>query len=370
MPQPDAVVTGHLCVDLVPAFGMDRRPRPGTIVEIGPLEMRAGGCVANTGLTLAALGCEVHLDGDVGADPLGDYIVSRLSGHARTTVLIRRATDSATSYSIVADLATRDRAIWHHPGANERFDGRATAVGGARLVHLGYPPILPCLARDGGELALDLLDRARTAGATTSVDFATPDREGASGRVDWAAYLARILPSTDIFSPSLTDLRIALGLGYLGGDDVRRLGASLLAQGAAVVALKAGREGMYLRTGPQERLLAAGKALAPVANRWADQELWFTARSGPVVSTTGAGDAATAGLVYGVLSGLSPAESGRAAVATAATLVGGGQMGPWAMVDAKTGELAHRRFTQRGWIVTAPGVYRPASPGYEPGPRP
>ena len=63
---------------------------------------------------------------------------------------------------------------------------------------------------------------------------------------------------------------------------------------------------MVLRTSGGERLARAGKKLAEQGHGWADAAISFDAPLGEVVSTVGAGDAATAGLLYGVLAQESP----------------------------------------------------------------
>lgn len=51
-----AMVAGHICADLRPKLTGGERIIPGAIAEVGPLDIRPGGCVANTGINLAALG--------------------------------------------------------------------------------------------------------------------------------------------------------------------------------------------------------------------------------------------------------------------------------------------------------------------------
>lgn len=51
-------VAGHFCVDLVPQLH-SARVEPGQLIEVGPLDVRLGGCVANTGLALRDLGADV-----------------------------------------------------------------------------------------------------------------------------------------------------------------------------------------------------------------------------------------------------------------------------------------------------------------------
>jgi sugar/nucleoside kinase (ribokinase family) len=81
---------------------------------------------------------------------------------------------------------------------------------------------------------------------------------------------------------------------------------------------------MYVRTASAERIASGGHVLGGLSSAWANQRFWM--RPAPVaeaVTTNGAGDAATAGLVYGLWLGLEPDETARLAVVCAATLISG-----------------------------------------------
>jgi len=66
------IVGGHLCLDLVPALSGPPVIQPGRLVQVGPLALSAGGCVGNTGLTLASLGVPVKLVGTSAQISLGE----------------------------------------------------------------------------------------------------------------------------------------------------------------------------------------------------------------------------------------------------------------------------------------------------------
>src|SRR5690348_2717080 len=118
-----ALVAGHVCVDLVPGLSHVPQVRPGELAEVGPLAVRAGGCVANTGGDLAALGAPVQVVGDAGDDELGALLVGLLAARGVRTGQLRRVPGRSTSYSLVLQPPGRDRSFWHHVGANAGFDG-------------------------------------------------------------------------------------------------------------------------------------------------------------------------------------------------------------------------------------------------------
>jgi sugar/nucleoside kinase (ribokinase family) len=61
-----------------------------------------------------------------------------------------------------------------------------------------------------------------------------------------------------------------------------------------------------------------GRASPVDCSAWADQELWAPSYQVVVVGTTGSGDAAIAGFISGLLRGLSPEETLKAASAVGA----------------------------------------------------
>jgi sugar/nucleoside kinase (ribokinase family) len=300
------VVAGHVCVDLAPQLAGLPRSVPGDLELVGPLGMTAGGCVANTGCALAELGAPVDVVGDAGDDELGRTLVRLMTARGVDTDGIRLVPGRSTSYSIVVQPAGRDRSFWHHVGANAEFDGAAVDVGGAGLVHVGYPTLLPALAAGGGAGLLALLSRARAAGLTTSLDLAVLDPASPAAREDWPALLRRVLPLVDVLTPSVDDLRSVLGSDRNDADAAR----SLVDSGAAVVMVTAGSAGAHLCTAGPERLAAGGAVLGDLDHAtWCDVDLRASAPDVPVRTTVGAGDAATAGLLFGLLSGAEPGRS-------------------------------------------------------------
>ena len=319
-----ATVAGHICADLRPKLSGDERIIPGAIIEVGPLEIRPGGSVANTGGDLAALGAPVLLVADLGDDELGSTVARALSTVGADCRGIRQVAGLTTSYSLVFESPGTDRSFWHHVGANASFDGTRVQPDAADLVHLGYPALLPLLHADGGSRLRELLARVRQAGTTTSLDlsFVTPGSPAAE--VDWRLLLQRTAPLVDVLSPSVDDLVSALKLAKPSSvSEVRELGLLLLGLGSAVVLLTDGERGMHLFTAGQDRLSRAGRCLSERTEAWADRELYLPASAGGPLATSGAGDAATAGLLFGVLAGSDAEEAATMAARAAALKVAG-----------------------------------------------
>lgn len=311
------LLAGHLCVDLVPRthrFVVE----PGGLSEIGPLSLRLGGSVANTGIALTALGHDVAIAARVGDDELG-LLASRLvarSGLAGEPIV---TPGQGTSYSLVVEPDGADRAFLHHSGANAAFDGDEAHVDGADIVHVGYPSLLPALIADGGAGLLTLLERARTAGAVTSLDLAVVD---ASSGVDWYDLLGRAMPLVDIASPSVDDLRSALHEPTATPDQLVEL---LLGWGAGVAAVSDGPRGLTLGAADADRLSTSGTTLAGLAEEWSGAHLHQPALNvGRPLTTNGAGDASTAGILSAIALGGSPRDAAFGAVSAAAAAIRGG----------------------------------------------
>ncbi|WP_205529019.1 carbohydrate kinase family protein [Microbacterium halotolerans] len=314
----DVLVAGHVCVDLVPDFPGEARVEPGALFNVGALGMRVGGSIANTGSALAGLGIPVRAHGLVGDDALGAIARDRLSAIDGVRADLVTTRDHATSYSIVVQPRGEDRSFWHHTGANDAFDGTTLDPAGARLVHLGYPPLLPGIAADGGAPLAATLARVKDANATTSLDLAVVDEASPAGGYDWNAILTEVLPHTDVLTPSLDDLTSALRLAPRTGL-ADELAEDLLARGAGIVAISAGEEGLLLRAAGAERLARGGPVLRALGAEWAHARV----RVEPVPvdrlgTTNGAGDAATAGLLAGLLRAAPPGDAVRLAAWAAA----------------------------------------------------
>src|SRR5512145_3206074 len=209
----DAIVAGHLCLDIIPDLGklalgqFDLAFQPGRLVQSGPAKLTTGGAVSNTGLALHRLGISTCLIGRVGADQLGKALRQGIEDQGTGLAQgIVDCAESSTSYSIVITPPGSDRRFLHHPGANDDFcaqDVADEAIRGARLFHFGYPPLMANMYADTGKQLGELLLRVKSRGLTTSLDMAYPDPESPAGRADWPAILRRVLPDVDVFVPSL-----------------------------------------------------------------------------------------------------------------------------------------------------------------------
>lgn len=311
-------VAGLVCVDVLPELSGPPVITPGALTEVGALTLCAGGCVGNTGTDIVSMGMPVGLHADIGDDDLGRLLVAILAEQGCDVTGFHQVAGERTSYSIVIQPPDRDRSFWHYVGANAQFDGSRIDLAGVELLHVGYPTILPRLAADGGRRMQDLFNRARNTGVTTSLDLSTLDPTGRLATHDWRTWLRAVLPLTDVLTPSLDDLRGTLVDFDELVPDPMAAAVELVDLGAAAALVTAGADGLYVVTADRSRLDAAGQALAPMADGWSDLRLHIAAADVPVLTTNGAGDAAAAGFLFGIMSGHLPQEAIRLAAAAAA----------------------------------------------------
>lgn len=318
-------VAGHLCLDIAPQLRGSARLEAGQLFDVGPLTISLGGSVANTGGTLASLGATVTPFATVGDDELGGMLMTKLGAEGFASPKLTVSPRHSTSYSLVFETPGVDRTFWHHTGANDEFDGTNVSLAGFTLLHVGYPTLLPGLLLHGGIPLHTLLARARASGITTSLDLAVVDRTSTVSDLDWRSILGLAFAECDVVSPSLDDLTSALRID----DDyspelVDELADWMLAQGAAIVAISAGRNGLHVRSASAARLRDAGAVLAPLADSWANVQLTVPSqRVDNPATTNGAGDASTAGLLFALTRRASAEQATALAMACSAAIMRG-----------------------------------------------
>lgn len=321
----DAIVAGHLCLDVFPKFLLKGTPNlsevfvPGRLINMDRVTFSTGGAVSNTGLVLHKLGLNVQLMGKLGDDLFGQGIRSVLDqyGVADSMTVVP---DEHSSYTIVLVPGSHDRIFLHFPGANDTFaadDINYDIVTQSRLFHFGYPPLMKKLYLNTGAELIDMYYRAKTTGVTTSLDMSFPDPNSEAGKVDWASLLNNLLPHVDIFLPSAEEAMFMLNrpcfdqlckqtsgdiLDRYTEDDITYLADELLNRGAKIVAIKVGHRGLLLRTSGRSQLEQLGRAKPSDLANWSNRHLWEeTFHVDQVVSATGAGDSTIAGLLAGIL---------------------------------------------------------------------
>jgi len=333
------VVAGHVCLDIIPSLdgaatiGPDWFA-PGKLAPVGPATVATGGAVANTGIALHRLGNPVRLMGKIGTDLFGKMILDIISGngiHPTDSMII--GPGEHTSYTIVISPPNIDRMFLHCTGANDTFraaDLRDEQLRDAAWFHFGYPPLMKSVYEADGRELQSVLRAAKRHGLPTSLDMARPDPASPAGQADWRLILEQTLPLVDVFMPSLEEIAemlripgdIAARLQAEGSAALDEIAEQLLAMGCAIVVLKLGEHGLYVRsTSDRVRIDGMHAPNMPDMRQWLNRQLYAPCYEVDTKGTTGAGDCTIAGFIAGMLHGLSPEQTLRSAVGVGASCV-------------------------------------------------
>jgi sugar/nucleoside kinase (ribokinase family) len=327
--QPEVIVAGHICLDMLPTFDPEHKTTfadmfvPGKLNHVGESVFSSGGTVSNTGLALRQLGFRTGLMAKIGDDLFGRGLLGILDEFKSGLQLIIDP-ESSTSYSYVIAPPGVDRIFLHHPGANDTFcssDLDYDSIAGARIFHFGYPPLMRRMYEQEGSDLAAILSQVKARGVTTSLDMAYPDPDSPAGKANWLKIMENALPYVDIFMPSLEELIYMLDrdefnriceLGKNTGKDfielfdmraLPELADRIIGMGCAVVVIKHGYKGLYMKTAGTRRLADCGRSSPFGDAGWAGQSIFAPSfLVSKIASTTGAGDASIAGVLAGILS--------------------------------------------------------------------
>ena len=267
----ELVSVGLVCAD-VKVRPVDSLPPSGTLGLVDQLELHLGGLAGVTAAAYARLGGNVAFVGCVGHDGFGNFLLDNLSRLGVDTSACVRSDTLGTSATVVTIREDGERTFMHYPGATADLTPEKVSLDvlrTARVVHWGGPAVTPGLE---GEAAARLFSKAHELGVETSLDTCY---DGA-GR--WLARIDAALPHTDIVFTSIEE-----GRHYAGRETAEGVAGFFLERGAHTVLVKLGCEGIYAVQG--------------------DATLRIPAHQVEVVDTTGAGDAACAGYLYGHIAG-------------------------------------------------------------------
>lgn len=328
--NPEIIVAGHICLDLLPTFDKTSTVStaemftPGKLVQIGESVLSSGGTVSNTGIALRQLGFSTGLMAKIGNDLFGQGLLKILESFSDDLQLIVD-TDSSTSYSYVIAPPGVDRVFLHHPGANDTFcsqDLNYDNIAKAKLFHFGYPPVMKHMYEHDGRDLGAMMKQIKDRNVITSLDMAYPDPDSPGGHADWIKILHSTLPFTDIFLPSIEELLFMIdrhefdrlsvksqetGISFIQLFDMNNLpelADILISFGSAVVVIKMGSKGLYMKTANEKRMRSLAEYLPIDLEAWSDKS-WFAPSFlvQNIASTTGAGDASIAGFLAGILLG-------------------------------------------------------------------
>jgi len=287
------LAAGNWIVDHVKVI--DRWPSQDALAIIQSEAQGNGGSPFNVLIDLARLGADCSLQGAgmIGTDSAGDWILG-VCRQNRIDISSMHRTDAApTSYTDVMTVAsTGRRTFFHQRGANALLKGSEIQLesSSAKLFHLGYLLLLDSLDEvcpTFGTKSAELLHRASELGFVTSADVVSEESDRYRKIVFPALRHLDLLFMNEFEAGHMVDSKIRVG-DVIDRDSLLSTAKTLVKAGVRQWVIIHFPEGI-LAVSP-----AGQKLFQPSLNLPTDR----------IKGATGAGDAVTAGVLFGYLEGL------------------------------------------------------------------
>ncbi len=208
MPRYDYTSMGFYTYDCL-GWPFTEVPPGGGTVFIDELTLAVSGAGGTAAIAASKMGLKTLAVAGVGEDLMGDWVLQRLSHFGVDTWGVQKKPGWKTSSSIVTTRADGSRPALHMIGATKDFYVDATMISrviDAKVFHVGGVGLMN--AMDQGQNAA-VMKAAKAGGATTTVDvFAGSPKD--------LPAIARVLPYTDYFMPSIEEAQALCGLTDYG----------------------------------------------------------------------------------------------------------------------------------------------------------
>jgi ribokinase len=282
----EIVILGVFVADT--AYRADRAPRMGETIMGNSFALGPGGKGSNQSVAAARLGADVTFISRLGRDPFADMALKAWADAG----VKPRVTQSNESYTgaayIFVEEATGDNAIIICPGAAANIapadiDANADLVRSAAVFVTQLEQPMAAAVRG--------LELAKEGGGRTILNPA-PANSLPDG----------MLALCDFVTPNETETELLTGVAVNSIDDARRAAEVFLANGVGAAVITLGEQGAYYHSTGQSELVPSVNA-------------------GPVVETTGAGDAFNGGFATALARGDDSVDAVRFGCAVAAISV-------------------------------------------------
>ena len=276
------VILGVFVADT--AYRAERAPRMGETIIGNSFALGPGGKGSNQAVAAARLGADVTFLSKLGRDPFAD-MAFKTWADAGVTPVVTQSDDHATGAAyIFIEEATGDNAIIVCPGvaatiAISDVESNADLIGSAAafMTQLEQPL----------DAAVRALEIAREAGVCTILNPAPA-----------SSLPQEMLALCDYLTPNETEAEALTGVAVGSLDDAWRAAEVFLSKGVGAAVITLGERGALFHSTRQTELIPAVDA-------------------GPVVETTGAGDAFNGGFATALARGDDPLDAVRFGCAAA-----------------------------------------------------
>lgn len=268
---PNICVIGSCNVDMVARVA--RIPSPGETVTGGDLSVLFGGKGANQAVMAARLGAHVSMIGKVGQDSFGDDVTRNFERENVDTSFLLRAADRATGVALIAvDENSGQNSIVVASGANNTLSASDAEAARAALIRA---QVVITQLETPTEAAIAAFRIARDASARTVFNPAPAN-----------SFPDELLALCDVIVPNEHEAALIIdGDPIQTTDDAIQAAKQIQARGVKTVIITLGERG------------------ALVVDSFGDTA-HLPAQKVQAVDTTGAGDAFTGALAYGLAIGL------------------------------------------------------------------
>jgi ribokinase len=269
-------ILGIFVADL--AFRAGRLPGIGETIAGSGFKIGPGGKGSNQAVAAARAGAEVTFISKIGRDEFGRIALDTWKKEGIRPRVVEMTDQPTGAAFIYVNEVNGDNAIIVVPGAAATISaGDVDAAGDAIRNAAVFITQLeqPVAAAKRG------LEIARTAGVITIFNPAPAER-----------FDDHLYPLCEYVTPNESEAALLTGITVKTADDAKKAGDVFLRKGAKAALITLGEAGSYLHSPTQSVLVPAFKA-------------------GPVVETTGAGDAFNGGLAAALADGASALEAAR-----------------------------------------------------------
>lgn len=270
----DVVVLGSFVADV--AFRTRRLPKWGETFMGEKFALGPGGKGSNQAVASARAGAKTCFISKVGDDPFGRLARDTYAAEGINADFVFKADTATGAAAIIIDEERGENAIIVVPGAcytltPEEIDRAEDAIASAKVFVAQLELSIPAVEHG--------LRLAKKHGVTTVLNPAPA-----------AVLPERIFALADYLIPNETECAELTGLPVGSNEEAEIAADALLAHGVQNVVVTLGERGALLRS-------ASGSHFAPCVS------------AGPVVETTGAGDAFCGGFAAALAEGLPPQEA-------------------------------------------------------------
>lgn len=291
-PAKRVIMLGDINVDNI--WPVPAIPQPGRDGLVDTVKMETGGAILNSTILLDRLGIPTTLLGCVGEDMWAEYVRGALAVTGIDLSALQTTQDANTGLDFILVTPDGERTMFGYRGANKMLEADkidASIFDEAGLLHISGYALLEAPQSDA---VLKAVQIARERKIPVSIDTGLePVMRNKSGFLE-------ILPALGICISGVAEVEALLG----AGTDAEAA-KKLLEAGVGLAAIKLGKDGSLLMRG--------------------DETVRCPAFNVAAVDTTGAGDAYSAGIIYGFMHGLSLGATGilASALGALATTVDG-----------------------------------------------